>query len=257
MYYGGYGYGGYGGYYGGYGYGYSGLYMIAMLLLVAALILAFYSQWKVNSTFRKYSQVQNRRGYTGADVARQLLYNAGITDVAVEQVRGNLTDHYDPKSKVLRLSETVFSSRSVAALGVAAHETGHAIQDNVGYVPLRARTGIYPAVSFSSKLAMPLIILGFLIGSFTRGNYTIALLGALLYAVVVFFQLVTLPVEFNASARAMRNLKEYGYLDEDEIPGARRVLSAAALTYVASAAAALATLLRFLAIILGNSGRRR
>ncbi|MCD8089193.1 MAG: zinc metallopeptidase [Clostridiales bacterium] len=230
--------------------------MLAMLLLIAAIILAMYSQWKVGSTFNKYSQVQNRRGYTGADVARQLLYNAGITDVAVEQISGNLTDHYDPKSKVLRLSESVYFSRSIAALGVAAHETGHAVQDNVGYIPLRVRTGIYPAVSFSSKLAMPLIFLGFFIGMFSR-VYTIALLGALLYAVVVFFQLVTLPVEFNASSRAMKSLKEYGYLDEDEIPGARKVLSAAALTYVASAAAALATLLRFLAIILGNSGRRR
>lgn len=252
----------YGGYYPygyGYGYGYgnfSGLYMLSMLLLIAAIILAFYSQWKVNSTFNKYSQVQNRRGYTGADVARQLLYNAGITDVAVEPIKGNLTDHYDPKNKVLRLSDNVFSSRSIAALGVAAHETGHAIQDNVGYIPLKIRTGIYPAVNFSSRLAMPLILLGLFIGMFSR-VYTIALLGAILYAVVVFFQLVTLPVEFNASSRAMKNLKNYGYLDEDEIPGARSVLSAAALTYVASAASALATLLRFLAIILGNSGRRR
>ncbi|MCC8015280.1 MAG: zinc metallopeptidase [Eubacterium sp.] len=249
-------YGGYYPYYGGYGYGsFSGLYMVAMLLLVAAIILSFYSQYKVNSTFKKYSKVASRRGYTGADVARQLLYNAGITDVAVEPIRGNLTDHYDPKSKTLRLSDPVYSSRSLAALGVAAHETGHAIQDNVGYVPLKIRTSIFPAVSFSSKLAMPLIILGIIIGSFSR-FYTIALLGALLYAVVVFFQLVTLPVEFNASARAMQNLKDYGYLDPDEVPGARKVLSAAALTYVAAAMASLATLLRFLAIILGNNRRR-
>ncbi len=249
-------YGGYYPYYGGYGYGsFSGLYMAAMLLLVAAIILSFYSQYKVNSTFKKYSEVASRRGYTGADVARQLLYNAGITDVAVEPIRGNLTDHYDPKSKTLRLSDPVYSSRSLAALGVAAHETGHAIQDNVGYVPLKIRTSIFPAVSFSSKLAMPLIILGIIIGSFSR-FYTIALLGALLYAVVVFFQLVTLPVEFNASSRAMQNLKDYGYLDPDEVPGARKVLSAAALTYVAAAMASLATLLRFLAIILGNNRRR-
>ncbi len=256
MYYGGYYPYGYSYGYGGYGYGsFSGMYMLAMLLLFAAIILAMYSQWKVNSTFKKYSEVQNRRGYTGADVARQLLYNAGITDVAVEPVSGNLTDHYDPKSKVLRLSDSVYSSRSIAALGVAAHETGHAVQDNVGYIPLKVRTGIYPAVNFSSKMAMPLILLGFFIGMFTR-VYTIALLGALLYAVVVFFQLVTLPVEFNASARAMRSLRDYGYLDEDEMPGARKVLSAAALTYVASAAAALATLLRFLAIIMSNNRRR-
>ncbi|MCD8239467.1 MAG: zinc metallopeptidase [Clostridiales bacterium] len=252
MYYGGY-YPYYGGY--GYGYGFSGLYMLAMLLLVAAIILSMYSQFKVNSTFKKYSKVASRRGYTGADVARQLLYNAGITDVVVEPIKGSLTDHYDPKSKKLRLSEPVYSSYSIAALGVAAHETGHAIQDNVGYVPLKIRTGIYPAVNFSSKLAMPLIILGLIIGSFSR-FYSIALFGALLYAVVVLFQLVTLPVEFNASARAMQNLKDYGYLDPDEVKGARKVLSAAALTYVAAAAASLATLLRFLAIILGNNRRR-
>lgn len=249
-------YGGYYPYYGGYGYGgFNGLYAVAMLLLVFAIILALYSQYKVNSTFKKYSEVNNRRGYTGADVARQLLFNAGITDVAVEPINGSLTDHYDPKTKTLRLSNPVYSSRSIAALGVAAHETGHAIQDNVGYVPLKVRTGIFPAVNFSSRLAMPLILLGFIIGSFSR-VYTIALFGALLYAIVVFFQLVTLPVEFNASARAMKNLKNYGYLDEDEIPGARKVLTAAALTYVAAAAASLATLLRFLAIILGNSRSR-
>lgn len=253
MYYGGYyPYGGYGY---GYGYSFSGLYMVAMLLLVAAIILSMYSQFKVNSTFKKYSEIPSRRGYTGADVARQLLFNAGITDVEVEPIKGSLTDHYDPKSKKLRLSEPVYSSRSIAALGVAAHETGHAIQDNVGYVPLKVRTGIYPAVNFSSKLAMPLIILGLIIGSFSR-FYNIALFGTLLYAVVVLFQLVTLPVEFNASSRAMKNLKNYGYLDEDEVPGARKVLSAAALTYVAAAAASLATLLRFLAIILGNNRRR-
>ncbi|MCD7855490.1 MAG: zinc metallopeptidase [Clostridiales bacterium] len=229
--------------------------MVAMLLLVAAIILSMYSQFKVNSTFKKYSEIPSRRGYTGADVARQLLFNAGITDVEVEPIKGSLTDHYDPKSKKLRLSEPVYSSRSIAALGVAAHETGHAIQDNVGYVPLKVRTGIYPAVNFSSKLAMPLIILGLIIGSFSR-FYNIALFGTLLYAVVVLFQLVTLPVEFNASSRAMKNLKNYGYLDEDEVPGARKVLSAAALTYVAAAAASLATLLRFLAIILGNNRRR-
>ncbi len=248
----------YGGYYpymyGGYG-SFSGLQLIAVVLLIAAMILAVYAQSKVSSTFNKYSKVANKRGYTGADVARQLLGNAGIFDVSVEHVSGNLTDHYDPKNKVLRLSDGVYNSKSVAALGVAAHETGHAIQDNVGYVPLRIRTGIFPAVSFSSKLAMPLILLGLLMGAFS-GFYTIAVFGAVLYAVVVLFQLVTLPVEFNASARALKNLKNYGYLDSDEVPGARKVLSAAALTYVASAAAALATLLRFIAIIMGNSRNR-
>lgn len=244
--------------YGYYGYGYggmNGLYMAAILLVLVAAIFAMYAQHKVNSTYKKYSKVANRRGLKGADVARQLLYNAGITDVSVEHISGNLTDHYDPKAKVIRLSDAVFNSNSVAALGVAAHETGHAIQDNVGYVPLKMRSGIFPAVNFSNKLAMPLIMIGLILGAFSA-NYTIALAGAILYAVVVAFQLITLPVEFNASSRALKNLNQYGYLDSDEMPGARRVLVAAALTYVAAAAAALATLLRFLVIILGN-GRRR
>ncbi len=257
MFFGGYGYMPYGYGYGGYGYGqYSGMYTVAMLLLVAAMILSVYAQYKVNSTFRKYSEVRNRRGYTGADAARQLLYNAGITDVSVERIGGSLTDHYDPKNKVLRLSQDVYDSPSIAALGVAAHETGHAIQHNVGYIPLSIRTKIFPAVSFSSKLAMPLVLLGMLLGMIS-GSFFVALIGALLYAVVVLFQIITLPVEFNASARALKNLREYGYLDPDELPGARKVLTAAALTYLAAAAAALATLLRFLAIILSSGGRRR
>ncbi len=244
----------YGGY-GGYG-SFTGLQVLAMVLLIVAMILAFYAQSKVNSTFKKYSKIPNKRGYTGAEVARQLLGNAGIFNVNVERISGNLTDHYDPKNKVLRLSDAVYSSNSVAALGVAAHETGHAIQDNVGYAPLKLRTSMFPAVSFSSKLAMPIIILGLLLGAFS-GVYEIAIFGAILYAVVVFFQIVTLPVEFNASARALKNLKTYGYLDSDELPGAKKMLTAAALTYVAAAASAVATLLRFVAIILGNSNRRR
>lgn len=241
------------GYYGGmggYGFGY-GFFDPTMLIIIPAMILAVFAQAKVSSTFNKYSSLMSRRGYTGADVARQLLLSAGITDVAVEKIKGSLTDHYDPKSKVLRLSESVFDSKSVAALGVAAHETGHAIQHRESYFPLTFRTAIFPVVNIGSKLSMPLIILGLVLGYFNFGNM-ILFAGIILFSLVVFFQIVTLPVEFNASSRALKLLGQYNYLSSDEIKPAKKVLSAAALTYVAAAAVSITQLLRLLVIF----GRR-
>jgi len=222
-------------------------YDSTFILLIPALILSLYAQYKVSSTFNKYSKVPNRNGYTGAEVARQLLMGAGIRDVQVEQVRGNLTDHYDPRSRVLRLSESVYNSASLSAVSVAAHETGHAIQHQEGYAPLSLRTAIVPVVSFGSNLAPMLIILGLLFSSGSGGfGMTLLYTGIILFAGVVLFQLVTLPVEFNASNRALELLETQHYLQDSEIQPATKVLRAAALTYVASAATAIAQLLRFL-----------
>jgi len=238
------------GFYGGMG-GFGFLYDPTVLLIIPAMILALFAQARVSSTFNKYSNKPARRGYTGADVARQLLLSAGITDVSVERIAGNLTDHYDPRNKVLRLSDSVFSSKSIAALGVAAHETGHAIQHRESYFPLVFRNAIFPVVNIGSKLSMPLIMLGLLFGYFSGSNFLL-LTGIILFATVVFFQIITLPVEFNASSRALKLLGQYNYLSEDEIKPAKKVLSAAALTYVAAAAVAISNLLRLLLIF----GRR-
>jgi len=233
-------------YYGyGYGYGLDGWY----LLLIVAMIFSMVAQSKVSTTFNKYSRVRNRRGFTGAQVAAQMLQNAGIYDVSVQRVAGNLTDHYDPRTKTLRLSQSVYDSTSVAALGVAAHETGHAIQHDVGYAPLGLRSLLVPLANFGSRLAIPLIIIGFL---FSGGGSTLVTLGILFFSLSVAFTIITLPVEFNASHRAIDLLVEDGFLDSDEIGGAKKVLSAAAMTYVAAAFAAVAQLLRLIAIF----GRR-
>lgn len=235
-------------YYGSYGLMFDPTY----LLIIPALILSMYAQFKVNSTFSKYSKIANRKGYTGADVARALLSIAGIYDVRVEHIRGNLTDHYDPVSKVLRLSDSVYNSRSVAALGVAAHETGHAMQHATGYLPLAMRSGIYPLVNISSKLSGILIFVGIIFG-LARGVGWILLVGIILFAVVVAFQIITLPVEFNASSRAIKILADNNFLSKDELKPAKKVLSAAALTYVAAAFSAIMSLLRLILIY----GRRR
>jgi len=233
-------------YYGyGYGYGLDGWY----LLLIVAMIFSMVAQSKVSTTFNKYSRVRNRRGFTGAQVAAQMLQNAGIYDVSVQRVAGNLTDHYDPRTKTLRLSQSVYDSTSVAALGVAAHETGHAIQHDVGYAPLALRSFFVPLANFGSRLAIPLIIIGFI---FSGGGSTLVTLGILFFSLSVAFTIITLPVEFNASSRAIRLLVDDGFLTSDEIGGAKKVLSAAAMTYVAAAFAAVAQLLRLIAIF----GRR-
>ena len=233
-------------YYGyGYGYGMDPWY----ILVIIAFLFSMVAQTKVSSTFNKYSRVRNRAGFTGAQVAAQMLQNAGIYDVSVQRVAGNLTDHYDPRTKTLRLSQSVYDSTSVAALGVAAHETGHAIQHDVGYAPLALRSFFVPLANFGSRLAIPLIIIGFI---FSGGGSTLVTLGILFFSLSVAFTIITLPVEFHASSRAIRLLVDDGFLTSDEIGGAKKVLSAAAMTYVAAAFAAVAQLLRLIAIF----GRR-
>lgn len=213
------------------------------LVLLAALF-SFYAQMKVSGTFKRYSRIRNRRGYTGAQVAQAMMQRAGIYDVRIERIAGNLTDHYDPRTKTLRLSQGVYDSNSVAALGVAAHETGHAIQHDVGYAPLGLRSFFVPLANFGSRLWLPL----FLLGLFFTGNTgsLLLMLGILFFSLSVVFTLITLPVEFNASRRAIRLLVDDGFLDSDEVGGARKVLSAAAMTYVAAAFTAIAQLLRLL-----------
>lgn len=225
----------------------SSLSSMLCIALFVMFIFTLYFQHNVTSTFNKYSKVTNSKGLTGADVARALLRLNGITDVNVVSVAGNLTDHYDPTKKVIRLSENVYDKTSIAALSVAAHETGHAVQHATGYAALKIRSAIYPVVNFSSRIAIPLFIIGLLMG----GNYLLAQIGVLLFAAVVLFNIVTLPVEFNASSRALKMLTEYGYLSDNENRGAKKVLKAAAMTYVAATAIAVLQLLRLLAI-LGN-----
>lgn len=235
----------------GYGaYGFYGLDWTYFLVLIGA-VLSMIASAKVNSTFNKYSRVRSASGMTGAEAAQRILQQNGIYDVAVEHVRGNLTDHYDPKNKVLRLSDATYGSNSVAAVGVAAHECGHALQHNVGYLPLRIRSAIVPAANIGSKLGIPIILLGVLLGS----NYFLIELGIWVFSLAVLFQIVTLPVEFNASNRAMVMMERYGILGGDELRSTRKVLSAAAMTYVAAAASSILQLLRL--VILFGGGRRR
>lgn len=228
------------------------------LLYFALLILAvisFIASSNVQSTFNKYSRVANSKGYTGAEVARMLLQINGITNVRVEQTTGSLTDHYDPSAKVLRLSQSVFNSKSVAALGVAAHETGHACQHAMGYTPLKMRSWLFPVVQFGSSVAMPLFLIGLFLTYLSSEFIIVAYIGAIMFAFVVAFQLITLPVEFDASARAIKMLRDNGYLNSSELEPAKKVLSAAAMTYVAAAVISIIQLLRLLAII-NRSSRR-
>lgn len=219
------------------------------ILVILAAIISLIASAKVKSTYAKYSKVLSARGITAEQAAQQILYGAGLSQVPINQVAGNLTDHYDPRSQTLALSQTVFGSSSVAAIGVAAHECGHAIQDAENYAPIRIRNAIVPVVNFGSTLSWPLLLLG-LVLSFDP----LVLAGIWLFSLVVVFQLVTLPVEFNASHRAMRILEERGILGNEELKGARKVLSAAAMTYVAAAVGSLLQLARLLMI--RNSRRR-
>jgi len=225
-----------------------------MLLLIPPLILAFYARSKVQSTFAEYSQRRASSGATGAEAARQLLRSNGLSDVEVEPIKGNLTDHYDPRKRVLRLSEPVYNSNSLAALGVAAHETGHAVQHAAGYVPLKIRSGIYPMAAFGSNLGPILFFIGLVMLFFTGGKGELAKLiaqgGIALFAAGAFFTIVTLPVEFNASRRALAMLVDGGLVSASERDDARKVLSAAALTYVAAAFMAIMMLLRFILLFL-------
>ena len=235
------------------GYGFD----ITLIFVIPAMIFAMIAQFKVRSVFSRYSKTPCKSGLTGAQTARRLLFEAGVSDVEIERISGNLNDHYDPRQRVLRLSAEVHDSTSVAALGVAAHETGHAIQHSLGYSPLALRNSILPVASLGSKIAMPLFILGMFITYLAEigGGFGFMLMqaGIVLFTLVVIFQLVTLPVEFNASRQALYLLENGNILDSDETARAKQVLNAAAMTYVASAAVGITQLLRLLLI----SGRRR
>ena len=218
-----------------------------MLIIISALISLF-AQFLVNSRFSKYSRVRSRSGMTGAQAAERILQSQGIYDVAIQRVSGKLTDHYDPRNKTLNLSDAVYASTSVAAVGVAAHECGHAIQHARGYAPLSFRSALVPVANIGSQLSWLFIILGIFLG----GSHTLIMIGILMFSAAVLFQLVTLPVEFNASGRALKLLSETGILQKDEVSDTRKVLSAAALTYVAAAATAVLQLLRLLRLFGGN-----
>ena len=228
------------------------------LILIPAMIFAFVAQAKVNSTFNKYAKVYNRRGLTGAEAARRVLDANGLYHVTIERVHGRLTDHYDPKANVIRLSDAVYGSTGISAVGVAAHEAGHAVQHAVGYMPIKLRAAIIPLTRFGSFLAMPLFIIGMLFASGSYLGYGIGtmfmLAGILVFSFSTLFQLVTLPTEFNASARAIRALEDGGLLAADELPAAKATLSADAMTYVAALASSLASLLRL--ILIFNNRRR-
>ena len=233
-----------------YGYGIDWTYLV---LVLPCIILAMWASSNVNSTFKKYSAQRSRRGITGAEAARRVLQHNGVTNVTIERVSGNLTDHYDPRTNVIRLSDSVYASTSTAAIGVAAHEAGHAVQYAQSYAPIKLRAAIIPITNLGSKLAMPLILAGILFSAF--GN-TLVYLGIAAFGLSVVFQLVTLPVEFDASHRAMSAIESAGLLTDEEQQGAKKTLKAAALTYVAATATAIAQLLRLI-IIFGNRGRRR
>lgn len=233
------------------GYGYYGYYFDpTMILVLIGAVLSMWASSRVSGTFNKFARVRSASGMTGAEAAQRLLHSQGIYDVTVEAVRGEMTDHYDPRSKTVKLSESVCNQTSIAALGVAAHECGHAIQDNVGYSPLRIRSAFVPIANFGSRLSLPLILFGYFIGLTPFIS-----VGIWMFVLAVVFQLITLPVEFNASSRALVLLDETGIMGPTEVTQAKKVLSAAALTYVASAAGMILQLLRLLILFGGRRDR--
>ena len=237
--------------YGGYGYG---LDLSYLMLVLPCIIFSLWASSSVKSTFNRYSKVYSSRRLTGAQAAQRVLYANGVTGVRIEQVRGNLTDHFDPSTNVIRLSDSVYNSTSVAAIGVACHEAGHAVQYAQHYAPIKLRAAIIPLTNFGSKMAMPLILLGILLSSMSTLGNTFVYLGIAAFGLSLVFQLITLPVEFNASRRALQAIENGELLTSEERRGARKTLTAAAMTYVAATAVALAQLLRLIMIF---GGRRR
>ena len=225
-----------------------------VVLVLPCIIFSLIASSSVNSTFRKYSQQFSRRGITGAQAAERVLRANGVNGVTIARVSGNLTDHFDPKTNVIRLSDSVYGSTSTAAIGVACHEAGHAVQYAQNYAPIQLRAAIIPVTNLGSKLAMPLILIGLLLSAFESVSYGFVYLGIACFGLSLVFQLITLPVEFNASRRAMRAIEDGELLTDEEQRGARKTLTAAAMTYVAATAVALAQLLRLIAIF---GGRRR
>lgn len=224
--------------------------MTGYFLVIIAMLISSIASMKVQSTYQKYAKIRSMSGMTGAEAAKRILYSQGIYDVRIEQISGTLTDHYDPSAKVLRLSQGVYGSTSVAAVGVAAHECGHAVQHNVGYIPLNVRSALVPVANIGAQVSWPLILLGLFLGG-TTSNFFINL-GILLFCCAVVFQLITLPVEFNASSRALILLEQNGILGTSEVKDAKNVLSAAAMTYVAAAAGSILQLLRLIMIAKRN-----
>ena len=235
-----------------YYYGFDVTYIV---LVLPCMLLALWASSNVNSTFKKYSSQYSCRRITGADAAARVLHHNGVTGVRIERVSGNLTDHYDPTTNVIRLSDSVYTSTSTAAIGVACHEAGHAVQYAQSYGPIKLRAAIIPITNFGSRLAMPLILLGILFSAFGSFSTTLVYLGIAAFGLSFLFQVVTLPVEFNASRRAMEAIEQANILTESERQGAKKTLQAAAMTYVAATAVALAQLLRLIALF-GNRRRR-
>lgn len=233
-----------------YYYGFDWTYLV---LVLPCLIFAMIASSNVNSTFQKYSRQLSRRHITGAEAAQRVLLVNGVSGVRIERISGNLTDHFDPRTNVIRLSDSVYNSTSTAAIGVACHEAGHAVQYAVGYSPMKLRAAIIPLTNFGSKLAFPLILIGILLSSLGEISTMFIYLGIAAFGLSFVFQMVTLPVEFNASRRAIRAIEEGGILTEEEQKGAKKTLTAAAMTYVAATATALAQLLRLILLY----GRRR
>lgn len=223
------------------------------MILIPCIILSYWASANVNSTFKRYSKQYSVRRLTGAEAARRVLSANGVSGVRIERVSGSLTDHYDPRTNVIRLSDDVYDNPSTAAIGVACHEAGHAVQYAVGYAPIRLRSAIIPITNFGSRLAFPLILAGILLTSLSNRFYSLVDLGIFCFSLSLVFQLVTLPVEFNASSRALKSIESCGLLNDQEMVGARKTLSAAAMTYVAATAVSLGQLLRLMMIF----GRRR
>lgn len=232
---------------------YYGFDMSYVILVLPCVLFALWASAQVNSTFKKYSAQYSQRGLTGAQAAQQVLSRNGVTGVRIEHVSGNLTDHFDPKANVIRLSDQVYNSTSTAAIGVACHEAGHAVQYAQQYFPIQLRAAIIPITNIGSKLAMPLILLGLILSYMETYSYTFIYIGIACFGLSLLFQLVTLPVEFNASNRALRAIEDYGMLNASELNGAQKTLRAAALTYVAAVAVSLAQLLRLILIFGGRN----
>lgn len=237
-----------------YGYGFDWTYIV---LVLPCVVLSLWASAHVNSTFKRYSRQYSMRRLTGAQAAQRVLSANGVSGVRIERIGGNLTDHFDPKTNVIRLSNSVYDSCSTAAIGVACHEAGHAVQYAQDYAPIRLRSAIIPVTNIGSRLAMPLILLGLLLNFGADISYFFVYLGIACFGLSLVFQLVTLPVEFNASRRAMEAIASAGLLTDEEQRGARKTLTAAALTYVAATATALAQLLRLILLYGGNHRRRR
>lgn len=238
------------------GYYYYGFDWTYLVLVLPCVILSLLASAGVKSTFNRYSKVFSLRRITGAQAAQRVLSANGVSGVCIERISGDLTDHYDPKSNVIRLSDSVYDSPSVAAIGVACHEAGHAVQYAQNYAPIKLRAAIIPVTNFGSKLAMPLILLGILLNFMGNFSYGLVYIGIACFGLSLVFQLITLPVEFNASRRAMQTIEDGDLLTQEEQRGAKKTLQAAAMTYVAATAVALAQLLRLI-VIFGGQGKRR